>query len=350
MPPRQTALDKFRDDLVRTWGNRVATVREQTPEGPLYDVISSGSLTIDYALRLGGFIRGRVHELVGSPDSAKTTIMINAMAAAQVTYPKLLVGYVDIEGTFDDYWAALNGLDLGNRFDHLYADDSEDASDQARKLCRSGLYSLVVVDSIGGMESRKALEKNAEDTLVGRNAQVITRMCKGLASYTRQTGTTVILVNQLRANIGGMGADISAGPKPMQHATTTRIQMGRGPEAPVSMIVEEGMDAEPVASQFKARVTRSKGFAPGRIATFWVNNRPTAEYGPAGLNRADEYLTLGIRTGAIRQEGTWYTVPGIAKPVQGRTAAARVVRENPGTFKAIREPVLAAASAGSERS
>jgi recombination protein RecA len=343
VPPRQSAREKFHEDLVKTYGSRVAPARTEAPDGPDYEVISSGSLTMDYALRLGGLIRGRVHELVGSPDCAKTTAMINAMASAQRSDPGKQVGYVDMEGTFDDYWASLNGLDLGPQFDHVYADDSEDAADQARKMCSSGLYSLLVLDSIGGMESRKALSRDAVDELPGRNAQVVTRMCKVLASLTRRTGTTVMLVNQLRSNIGTMGADKSAGPKALQHATTSRIQMGRGGDEPLKLKMEEGMDPEIVALQFKARVTRAKGFAPGRIATFWVNNRATDDYGPAGLNRIDEYLTMGARCGAFQLDGSWYTIEGVEKRLNGRSAAAKALLANPEALAVIRERVLAAA-------
>lgn len=337
MPPRPTELAKFRDALVSTYGARVAPRRDKPAP---YEVLSTGSLTVDWALRKGGLIRGREHEIVGAPDSAKTLLVICAMASAQRRYPRKGVGYIDLEGTFDDEWAVRNGLDIGGDFDHLYADDSEDASDQARKLVRSGLYSLVAVDSIGAMESRKALAKDAKDPLPGANAQVITRMCKHLASLTRQTGTTVILVNQLRAQIGSTGADVSAGPKEMQHATTSRIAMSGGREEPVSMIFDDGQPAEIVSRQFKGKVTRSKGFPPGRVAEFWVNNRDTREYGPAGINVIDEYVSVGVRTGAIERDGAGnYTLPGTSK-IKGRGKVVELLRAQPELCEAVRKRIF----------
>jgi recombination protein RecA len=336
MPPKQTELAKFRDSLVSTYGDRVAPRRaEPVP----HDVLSTGSLTVDYALRLGGLVRGREHEIVGAPDSAKTTLVINAMASAQRKYPRKGVGYIDMEGTFDDYWAVQNGLNIGD-FEHLYADDSEDASDQMRKLVRSALYSLVVIDSIGAMESRKNLAKDAKDTKPGDNAQVITRMVKHLGSLSRQTGTTVILVNQLRANYGGMGGDVSAGPKPMQHATTTRIAMTGGREEPVKMVFEEGQPAETVCRQFKARVTRSKAVPVDRIGEFWVNNRDTPEYGPAGINQVDEYVSVGVRLGAIERDGAGnYTLPGQPK-IKGRAAVVQLLRSQPELCEIVRKRIF----------
>ena len=338
MPPRQTELAKFRDSLVSAYGDRVAPPR---PEGTPREVMSSGSLTLDYALRRGGFLRKRLHELVGPPDSAKTTLVICAMAWAQRNIPGRGIGYVDIEGTFDEDWARQNGLEP-DAIEHLYADDSEDCSDMTRKLIMSGLYSLVVVDSIGGMQSRKTLKKGAADPLPYRNSQVITQMCQSLATEARKHDCTVILVNQLRAATGSLTTmpDVSAGPKAMQHATSSRTIMSGGSQEPVKMTFEEGQPPEIVSRQFKARVTRYKAGAPGRIAEFWVNNRDTSEYGPAGINLVDEYVSVGVRLGVIERDGgSGYTMPG-AKKVMGRGAAVKLLRERPDLCAAIRERIF----------
>jgi recombination protein RecA len=335
MPPRLSQLDKFRADLERTYGGQLAPRHD---EPVAYETQPTGSLTLDWALRLGGWVRGRIHEVVGPPDSAKTTLVICGMAQAVRACPTKGIGYIDLEGTFDDDWAACNGLDLAH-VEHLYASDSEQASNQARSLCRSGLFSLVVVDSIGAMESRLALEKDAKDTLPGRNAQVITRMCKALGSLTRQTGTTAILVNQLRANYGGM-ADVSAGPKEMQHSTTTRVQMTGGRQEPIKMQFFPGEDAEIVSRQFRGRVTRSKVVPPGRVAEFWVNNRDTPEYGPAGINAVDEYISVGVRLGVIGQDGGGnYTLPGGGR-AKGRGNVLKLLRGDEGLRSAVREAIF----------
>lgn len=343
MPPRKSALETFREGLVRTYGDRVVAPHEEITS---YDAGSTGSLTVDWALRgpvmsNGGWVLGRIHELVGPPDSSKTTLMINTMASFQRLYRAKAVGYVDMEGTFDDYWATLNGLDL-TLVDHVYADHAEDASDQARDMCDSGLFSLIVVDSVGGMESKAALEKDAADPLPGRNAQIVTRMCKRLAAGTRKTGTTVVLVNQLRAQIGSMGGDVSAGPKAMQHATTTRITMARagGEGTSVSILMPESGLNEPVSQKFKARVARSKVGPTGRIAEFWVNNRATDQLGPAGINVLDEYVSLGLRLGVIQQGGGgMYTVP-VLGAVKGRPAVMEALRGSAEAREAVRAGVM----------
>jgi recombination protein RecA len=336
-------LERFREKLGKTYGARVAPAVEEVAE---YEVLSTGSITVDRALRTGGLIQGRIHEIVGAPDCAKTTLVTRAAASAQRQFPDLAVGYVDMEGTFDDSWArSAAGLDLGLRWTHLYADDSEDASDQARELARGGLHSLVILDSVGAMESRKALSRDAVDELPGRNAQVITRMVKHLGTLARQTRTTVILVNQLRASIGQFGGDHSAGPKAMQHATTSRIVMTRlgGAEDIARLKVDSWGEPEIVAQRFRARVTRSKAVPVGRTAEFWVNNRATEEYGPPGINSADEYVTLGVDTGIIIQGGGgMYEIPGIGK-VKGRPAVLTALRADPAAMASLREQILAGA-------
>jgi RecA/RadA recombinase len=272
-----------------------------------------------------------------------TTLMISTAVQAQALKDGR-AGYVDMEGTFDDFWAQQNGLDLSRgKWEHQYPMDSEDASDMARKLTGSGLFPLVIVDSVGGMESRKALARDAADDLVGKNAQVISRMVKHLAALAREANTAVILVNQPRSAIGSMGGDVSAGPKAMQHSTTTRVQMARsgGGEGYVQMVLEEGEKPETVSQEFTARITRSKAFPVSRRATFWVNRMDTGEYGPAGINHVHDYAETGIKAKVITQSGSFYTLPGGGK-VQGRKAVTERLRDDEKERALVRRLILEA--------
>lgn len=345
MPPRPSQFDQFLTQLDKTYK---ATIAPPPPEGGKHDVISSGSLLVDYMMYWGGWQRRMIHELVGPPDSAKTLLMILSAACAQALGDDARVAYVDMERTFDDDWAEANGLDLSkDKWTHRYPRDSEEAADLARKFCESGFYPMVILDSIGGMESRKALVKDAVDELPGRNAQVITRMVKQLSAAAFENNVAVILVNQLRATIGQMGGDKSAGPKAMQHLTTTRVQMAAvgGSEGVVKMTFDADIGDEPLSQQFRARVTRSKIYPRGRTAEFWVNNRPTDEYGPAGLNRADEYVSLGVRRingrdPAIIQKGSWFTLP-CGDQMQGRGEVAKRLMKDDDERARVRELIFA---------
>jgi len=172
---------------------------------------------------------------------------------------------------------------------------------------------------------------------------VITRMVKHLASLARQAHVTVILVNQHRQVISKFGGKKSAGPTALQHATTTRVEMSRTGEEPVTLLID-GV-RQPVSVQSRARVARSKIVPPGGVAEFWINNRLTKDFGPPGINRIDECAEAGIFTGAIRQDGSWYQIPGAPK-VQGRAAVIDQLRAQPELMAAVREKIFASVPDG----
>lgn len=343
----QTALSRFAAGLPKKYGE------QRISHGPSVTYVPTGSLGVDRALRKGGVPRGRIVELVGPPDAGKSSLAITMMASFQRQFPKLGIWYIDIEKTFDYEWAESLGLDTtliedGGTFQHTYPETSEQASDMLHDACRvpqgppEGLFSLAVVDSIGGMESQKAFDKLAAEDIMGKNAQVITRMVKRTASLARLSGCTALLVNQHRANFSGYGGDQSAGPKPMQHATSIKMTMRPASgEGTIRYVKYDGHE-EPVAVKRMVKVDRSKLFAPGSRAEIWINNRWTEQYGPPGINLADEYATLGIALGVIiKSGGSWLTVPG-AEKVNGKAAVAALLMANPDLLETVRAGVLAA--------
>lgn len=336
MPPK-TTLAKLHESLSRTYGVERTTVSAAES----YAVTTTGSLTLDHALGVGGWVGGRMHEIVGVAGVGKTTVTITSLAALQRAYPDKAVVYIDMEQTFDPWWAMANGLNLDpDRFIPLQPDHAEDVSDMLRETCRSADVSGVAVDSIGGMESKAAFEKDAEDSIVGRNAQVITRMVKNTATLARQNGITVLLVNQYRANIAaaGRGGDISAGPKALSYATTTKVAMRRTGEPPLVMKID-GEDQE-VSRQVRAKVERNKVAPQSRVASFWIVNQNVPDAGlKIGIDGPDEAITLGLATGVIGQRGAWYDLPGGQK-CNGRAAALGILRSDPAAVEAVRAEAL----------
>jgi recombination protein RecA len=341
MPPKN-ALAAHAAKLQQSWGTRAVMAPVEL------DLLPTGSLVTDYILR-GGWPVGRIAEILGPPDSGKSTLAISSMREAQRSVPGKGVCYIDMEGTFSYDYAGALGLacadeDIASgRWSHMYPRDSEDASDMARQQAMTGLYSIIVLDSVGGMESRRAFNKDAEEVTVADNAKIITRMVKHLASLARMHQAVILLINQPRAVISGQSVpDQSAGPKAMQHQTSVKIQMSKGPETPIRMKIEEGDDPEVVAVQVKTRLVRSKIAPVGRQGEFWICNRHTEKYGPPGIFAADEYATLGVKYGVIRQGGSWYELPGGEK-IQGRDAIGPFLQAHPGEMEAIRAGVLAKA-------
>lgn len=349
MPPQQKkaspilkpagSLKTLREQMTKTYGNGQVSRRDEVKA---YDVISTGSLALDLATRVGGWVRGRTHEIVGVEGVGKTTVTITSMAEAQKKYPGLAAGYIDMEQTFDWDWAETNGLDTSDeRFLHVFPDDTEDVSDMLRRMTQTGLFSIIVVDSIGGMESKQAFEKQAEDAVMGRNAQAITRMVKHVATLARQHNVAIIFVNQYRANLSGMGADISAGPKALKYNTTMKVEMRR--TGTPTLKVGTGDKEEEVGREVKAKVSRSKVAAQGRSAEFWIINQATDEYGPIGIDQADEAVMIGDTASIFGRRGSWYDLPD-GSSHNGKEAVKAYLRLNPDLMQQILSEALAKVS------
>lgn len=323
---------------------------ERISNGPPPVIVPTGSVATDWALRCGGYQEGRLYEIVGPKDSGKSSLAIAGMISYLNFYPGRGVCYVNMENTFDPRRSTAMGLDCSDaairsgRWLPMLPESAEQVSDMARDVVASGVYSLVVVDSIGAMESFKTLAKTAEKgaDAVGRNAKIITQMCKALSTDARLNQCTVLLINQPRANIGGMGmGDISAGPKLLEHSTTVKINMrGKGGEDDVRKIRMPG-DDDPVVVSHKvvAKVSRMKNGLPGRAAEFFMNRVATGPYGPPGVDVVDEYVTIGLKAGAITQKGAWYVLPDKTQK-NGRVAFSAFLRENPRYLEAIREAIV----------
>lgn len=324
--------------------------REKITNGPPPVIVSTGSVAMDRALRIGGYQLGRVYEVLGPKDSGKSTLGIAGMVSFAEAFPDRGYCYINMENTFDPARSTAMGLDCSaaamrsGRWAPMMPEHSEDVSDMARDYCGSGLYSIIVVDSIGAMESDRVLGKDAAKAAdaVGRNAKIITQMTKALSTMARLNNCTIVLINQPRANIGGFGGnDVSAGPKAMQHSTTAKIEMrGLGGEDDVRKLKLPGEeDLITVSIRTRMRVTRMKNGLPGRVAESFVNRVATAEFGPPGFDVADEYITVGVREKVISLGGAWYTLPDGSR-FQGRDKLARHLRENPDARKAIRGAIV----------
>jgi recombination protein RecA len=336
-------MSALRDRLAKRYGDRV--VRRETVQR--YEVISTGSLTLDAAHRTGGYVEGRMHEIVGPEGVGKTTTAIAGMVEAQRKYPDKAVGYIDMEQTFDYAWAEALGLQTDDdHWLHLYPDDSEDVSDMLAQQAETGLFSMIVVDSIGGMESKEAFEKEAGDKVMGRNAQVITRMVKRCAVLCRRNKVTAILINQHRANLSNpQGMDESAGPKALKYSTTTKTVMSHGGGEPIRYRLPGDEEDTIIGRQVRARVVRSKVAVQGKKAEYYIINADTDEYGTVGIDKVDEAILVGVLHDVIEQRGAWYYLPrpdgGDPHRFQGKEKVGAHLRACPDDLEFIRSEVLA---------
>jgi RecA/RadA recombinase len=192
------ALDAFQAKMDKAFG---AGVFSMSSDIAAYDVIPTGSIVLDYYLQVGGYVTGRLHEIWGPEGAGKTTMSLIAVREAQRKFPDKLAAWIDVEQRLDRSWAVQHGVDL-SRMVIVTPGSAEDVADQLKEICRSGLFSIAVVDSVGAMLPEKAKDKDADESVMGKEAQVITRMVKLNAVEAKKSNTTVLLLNQVRANFG----------------------------------------------------------------------------------------------------------------------------------------------------
>ena len=300
--------------------------------------IPTGCTALDIAMG-GGVPVGRVSEFLGKPGSGKTGTLISMLVQAQKMFPDRAVAYVDIERTWTDEWAEALGLDL-KRLAFAKPKYAEEASDIARDWIRSGLISAIGIDSIGGMERQETLyEKSAEDNDMGKNAQVITRMAKQLATIGNDNDVATVFVNQYRADLKNPGYDKASGPMILSYATSCSVSFrGTGGQG---NIYTEKRNGEDITLSYKiaTRVIRSKLIAAGRGAEYWFNKEPS-ERGPVGIDEIPELVGLAQMKSIITPgNGSWWFLPNGEK-ANGQAQLVAYVREHLDVQQTLRDALI----------
>lgn len=332
--PSSSALAKFEQRFAKTFGeNTLSRSAEVNP----YEVISTGSLTLDYRLSVGGIVEGRLNEWWGPDGVGKTTLCIIGMAEAQRKHPEKMVGFIDMEQKFDRAWAVAHGVDLERLYLYTPA-SSEDVADALKQMIQSELFSDIVVDSVGAMIPEAEKEKDADEVVVGKQANIITRMVKMAAVEARATGTCVNLINQVRANLGYGGNTTTGGGFALKHSTTMKFKLRRTATSPYK--VKIGSEDRVVGHELAIVIERN-GVGPAyRTAIVNLFHTSSAKYGPIGIDIADETASVGIDTKVIGQTGGWYTLPG-GDRINGKDKVVERLREDETLRNAIRTACLA---------
>jgi recombination protein RecA len=339
MTTRATAAaDKFREKFAKTFGE--GTIIRASERSP-YEVIPTGSLTLDHALGVGGWVRGRLVEIWGDNAVGKTTLSLLSLAEAQRAYPDLEAGFIDMEQTFDRDHAERLGVDVERLF-LVTPPSAEDVADSLKSMLTSELFSIIVVDSIGAMIPEKEKEKAADEATVAMQAKIVTRMVKIAATEAAACGTVVIFLNQVRANVGGYGAATTTpGGFALKHVTTHKVKLKRTGTTPYT--VRRSGEAQQVGHEVAAVVERNKVAPPRRTATLNIFHTSSPEYGPVGIDKADEAVVIGERIDAIEKGGGgWYTVRFTGERIRGREELVKSLREQPEVVERIRAQAIAA--------
>lgn len=311
-----------------------------------YEVVSTGSLALDYALGVGGWVMGKIVEVWGGENLGKTTLALMGIAQAQQAYPDKACAFIDVENKFDPKWASSLGVDL-TRLKLARPKTAEEVADQVKLLIDSGLFSMVVLDSVGGLISSKAKEKDAGDAVVADVAKIVTRMVNIASGALIAQPAIFMIINQVRANISTYGAGTTtAGGFALKHVSFHKVKLSRTGTAPYKAKVADG-DTIEVGHELAILVERNKAAPARRVALVSLMSQTTDQFGPRGVDKAQEAALLGLKrsVGAVVQNGAWFTLTTTGEKFQGLPALVQYLRSDPESVAEIRERAIASLAA-----
>src|SRR5437870_1286836 len=275
------------------------------------DAISSGSLSLDAALGVGGYPRGRVIEVFGPESSGKTTLTLHAIAEAQRLGGT--AAFIDAEHALDANYARKLGVDIDNLL-VSQPDSGEQALEIAEVLIRSGAVDVLVVDSVAALVPRSELEGEMGDAQMGLQARLMSQALRKLTSIVAKSKTCLIFINQLREKIGVMfgNPETTTGGRALKFYSSIRVDIRRIASLKEGDVV--------IGSRAKVKVVKNKVAAPFREAEFDIL------YGE-GISKEGDLLDLGVDHKVIEKSGAWYTFDG-ERMGQGRENARQFLKDN----------------------
>jgi recombination protein RecA len=286
-------------------------------------VIPTGSVSLNLALGVGGYPRGRVIEIYGPESSGKTTLAIHAIAETQKAGG--IAAIIDAEHAFDRFYAEKLGVDI----DELLIsqpDSGEQALEIADQLIRSSAVDLVVIDSVAALTPKAELEGDMGDSKMGLQARLMSQALRKLTANINKTNTTCIFINQLREKIGVMfgNPETTTGGNALKFYASVRLDIRKIGQ------LKDG--DEVIGNQTRVKVVKNKVAPPFRKAEFDIM------FGE-GISRIGEILDIAVEKNIIKKSGSWFSY-GDSKLAQGRDAAKKVLADNPELAAEIEEQIM----------
>ncbi len=286
------------------------------------EVIPTGSITLDNALGVGGYPKGRIIEIYGPESSGKTTLTLHAIAEAQKQGG--ICAFIDAEHAFDRFYAQKLGVDTDNLY-IAQPDNGEQAMEIADQLIASSAIDLIVIDSVAALTPKAEIEGDMGDNKVGLQARLMSQALRKVTATISKTNTTCIFINQLREKIGVMfgNPETTTGGNALKFYASVRLDIRR---------VTTLKDGEtPIGNQVRVKVVKNKVAPPFRKAEF---NMMFGE----GINTYGEVADLGVENGIIKKSGSWYSY-GERRLCQGSEALRALLKEEEELFNEILERV-----------
>jgi recombination protein RecA len=276
------------------------------------EVIPTGSISLNYALGVGGYPKGRIIEIYGPESSGKTTLAIHAIAESQKRGG--IAAMIDAEHAFDRFYAQQLGVDINNLL-IAQPDNGEQALEIAEQLIRSSAIDIIVIDSVAALTPKGEIEGEMGDRNMGLQARLMSQAMRKLTGAISRTNTTCIFINQLREKIGQMfgPTETTTGGNALKFYASVRIDIrSRNP-------IKDG--EEVLGRRAYIKVVKNKVAPPFKRAEFDIM------FGE-GISRSGEIIDLGVEYGVINKSGSWFSYND-TKLAQGRDAAKRAIQDNP---------------------
>jgi recombination protein RecA len=320
---KQKALTLTLERLEKTYG-KGAVMRMGDNAVEAVEVIPSGSLSIDLALGVGGYPRGRIIEIYGPESSGKTTLAIHAIAELQKQGG--IAAFIDAEHAFDRFYAENLGVDTDNLL-ISQPDNGEQALEIADNLIRSGAIDLVVIDSVAALTPKAEIEGEMGDSKVGLQARLMSQAMRKLTGSISKTHCTCIFINQLREKIGVMfgNPETTTGGNALKFYASIRIDIRRSTQ------IKNGDDV--IGNNIKVKIVKNKVAPPFKRAEFDIM------YG-TGISKSGEIVDLGVTQGILKKSGSWFSY-GETKLGQGRDAVKQLFEDNPELSAEVEQKVFA---------
>ena len=318
---RSDVLEVVRKQIIQTWGEGAIMNLAQSPNLSA-DSISSGSLTLDIALGIGGFPKGRIIEIFGPESSGKTTCALHAIAEVQKEGG--VCAFIDAEHALDPVYAQKLGVQTADLM-ISQPDNGEQGLEIVDLLVRSGAVDLIVVDSVAALTPKAEIEGDMGDSHMGLQARLLSQALRKLTASVSRTKCTIIFINQIRMKIGVMfgNPETTTGGNALKFYSSVRLDIRKQ-----AAIKDKD---EVIGNQVKVKVIKNKVAPPFRTAEFEIIYNE-------GICKVGEIIELGVSSGLIQKSGAYYSYQEI-KLGQGKQNVKKYLHENVNILKELEDKI-----------